>query len=113
MGFFSWLGGLVDQLLDWLGRAVAAFINALVATIQALWYSAIVGVLIGAFGYAATLYAIFYAGAVLYETLMEVWNPNSNKPSEVFSIEQAPANTPLPRQRSQVTKVMALKNIQY
>ncbi len=114
MGFFAWLGGLVDQFIEWLGRAIAAFARALVSIIQAVWYAAMVGVLIAAFGKALTLYAIFYAGAILTETLMEVWDPKyPNKPSEVFSIEQAPENTPLPKQRSQATKIMALTNIQY
>ncbi|HIK09667.1 MAG TPA: hypothetical protein IGS52_05275 [Oscillatoriaceae cyanobacterium M33_DOE_052] len=114
MGFFAWLGGLVDQFIEWLGQAIAAFARALVSIIQAVWYTAMVGVLIAAFGYASTLYAIFYAGAILTETLMEVWDYRySNKPAQVFSVEKAPANTPLPRYRSEVTKVMALTNIQY
>ncbi|WP_017721049.1 hypothetical protein [Kamptonema formosum] len=114
MGFFAWLGGLVDQLIDWLGRAAAAFVISLVSIIQAVWHTAIVGVLIPAFGMADILCAIVYAGAILTETLMEIWDPKSlNKPSQLFSIEQAPENTPLPKQRSEVTKVMVLKNLQY
>lgn len=114
MGFFAWLGGLVDQLIDWLGRAAADFVRALVSILEKVWDSVIVGVLIAAFGIVDTLYVIFYAGAILTETLIEIWDPRySNKPSEVFSIEQAPENTPLPKQRSQVTKIMAMTNIQY
>ncbi|MGB3510652.1 MAG: hypothetical protein WBA93_15755 [Microcoleaceae cyanobacterium] len=114
MGFFSWLGGLLDQLVDWLGRAFMAFLEALVNTIQLLWYSAIATVLLAAYGFAATLYVIFYAGVTLSETLMEIWDPRYEyKPAQVFSVEAAPTNTPLPKNRSQVTKVMALKNVQY
>lgn len=60
MGFFTWVGSLVDQLIEWLGRAVKAFIDALVWTLQRLWETVILGVLIAAFGLVATLYVIFY-----------------------------------------------------
>lgn len=114
MGFFGWLGGLLDQLVEWLGRAFMKFIEALIYTIQAVWYTVIASVLIAAFGYAMTLYAIFYAGATMYETIMEVWDPRyQNKPSEPFSIEAAPPNTPLARSRGEVKEVMKLTNVQY
>ncbi len=111
MGFFTWVGSLIDQLIEWLGRAVAAFINALVDLIKALWETVIVTALIAAFGLVATLYVIFYAGAVLGETIMEIWDPAyySSKPSEVFVLEQAPQNTPLPTNRN-AAKRLKLQN---
>jgi len=111
MGLFSWLGSLLDQLISWLGRAVATFLEALVTAIQAVWYAAIASVLVSAFGAGVVLYAIFIAGAVAGQTLMEVWDPRyyNTKPSQVFSITQAPGNSPLPTQRSSAQKV-ALKN---
>lgn len=103
MGFFAWLGGLVDQLIDWLGRAFKAFIDGLMSVLKRLWDSVVVTALIAAFGFVATLYVIFYAGAVLGETIMEIWDPNyySSKPSQVFKVKQAPQNTPLPTKRSE------------
>ena len=111
MGFFTWLGSLVDQLIEWLGRAVKDFIDALVLTLQRLWETVIVGALIAAFGLVATLYVIFYAGAVLGEIIMEIWDPNyySSKPSEVFILEEAPKDSPLPDKRSDA-KRLKLKN---
>ena len=61
MGFFSWLGNLSDQLVDWLGRACIVFLEALINAIQAVWYITIASVLIAAFGTTSSLYAIFYA----------------------------------------------------
>lgn len=102
MGFFAWAGGLIDQLLDWLGKAVKAFIEGLVWALKRIWETVVVGVLIAAFGLVATLYVIFYTGAVLGETIMEIWDPvnYNNKPSEVFILEQAPQESPLPTKRS-------------
>jgi hypothetical protein len=110
MGFFSWLGGLVDQLLDWLGKAVAAFINALAYALEKIWETAVATVLIAAFGVVATLYVIFYAGAVLGETIMEIWDPKyyNSKPSQVFRIKEAPP-TQLPTKRSEA-KILELEN---
>lgn len=107
MGFFTWVGSLVDQLIEWLGRKVKAFIDALVWTLQRLWETVILGVLIAAFGLVATLYVIFYAGAVLGETVMEIWDPvNYNtKPSEVFILEQAPQESPLPTNSSEARRL--------
>jgi len=117
MGFFSWVGSLIDQLIEWLGRAVAAFIDALVWALQKVWETVIVAALIAAFGLVATLYVIFYAGALLGETIMEIWDPSyySSKPSEVFVVEQAPTfgqglqGSPLPNNRS-VAKRIKLEN---
>ncbi|MEB3179463.1 MAG: hypothetical protein VKL59_10580 [Nostocaceae cyanobacterium] len=113
MGFFSWLGGLLDELIAWLGRAFLDFINNLLEIIEAVWYTAIATVLLAAFGAATTLYVIFSAGRTLTETLMEIWDPRyENKPSQVFSIEKAPGKA-LPKKRSEVTTVLELKNLQY
>ena len=102
MGLFQWLGKLLDDLISWLGRAVAAFLQAFVNALQAIWNVAIASILIAAFGQVAILYAIFYAGAVLGQTIMEVWDPRyaDSKPSQVFQVKQAPQNSPLPKYRS-------------
>ncbi|MCC3437134.1 MAG: hypothetical protein EAZ39_04840 [Oscillatoriales cyanobacterium] len=107
MGFFSWVGSLIDQLIEWLGRAVAAFINGLVDLIKALWETVIVTALIAVFGFVATLYVILYAGALLGETMMEIWDPvyYTTKPSQVFVLEQAPQDSPLPTNRSEAKRL--------
>jgi hypothetical protein len=111
MGLFAWLGGLLDQLVEWLGRVVAAFLEALVWALQKIWQTLVVSALIAAFGFVATLYVIFYAGAMLGETIMEIWDPRyaDSKPSQVFSVEQAPQSSPLPKYRSE-TKIIKLQN---
>ena len=111
MGLFQWIGKLLDDLISWLGRAVAAFLQAFVMALEAIWQAAIATVLIAAYGYVAVLYAIFYAGAVLGETMMEVWDPvyATTKTSQVFKVEQAPQNSPLPTKRSN-EQVVVLKN---
>jgi predicted membrane chloride channel (bestrophin family) len=111
MGIFQWLGSLLDQLISWLGRLVAAFLEALVLVIEALWYSVISVTLLAAFGAVTVLYAIFYATAVAGETLMEVWDPRyvDQKPSEVFKIKQAPQQSPLPTKRSEAKVLAAVR----
>ncbi|WP_414545555.1 hypothetical protein [Nostoc sp. CCY0012] len=111
MGLFSWLGSLLDQLISWLGEVVAAFLEALVYTLQEIWYAAIASVLIAAFGVGVVLYAIFIAGEIAGETLMEVWDPRyyNSEPSQVFSVRQAPQHSPLPTQRSEA-RVVVLEN---
>ncbi len=111
MGLFQWLGKLLDDLISWLGRAVAAFLEAFVWALEKIWQTAIATVLVAAFGYVAVLYAIFYAGAVLGQTIMEIWDPrySDSKPSQVFQVKQAPQNSPLPKYRSDA-KVIALEN---
>jgi hypothetical protein len=110
MKLFQWLGKLLDDLLDWLGELVKAFLEGLIWALQKIWETAVAGFLIAAFGSVAILYVIFYAGAVLGETIMEVWDPlNSTKPSEVFSLEQAPQDSPLPKRGSN-TRVLKLQN---
>jgi len=107
MGIFTWLGSLFDQLVEWLGKAVVVFINALINVLKLLWEAVVVAALIAAFGLVATLYVIFYAGNVIGETIMEVWDPiyANTKPSEVFVLEQAPQNSPLPKNRSEAKKL--------
>lgn len=117
MGFFAWVGSLIDQLIDWLGRVVKAFIEALVWALQKVWETVIVAALIAAFGLVATLYVIFYAGAVLGETIVEIWDPRyyDSKPSQVFIVEQAPTlgkglqDSPLPTNRA-AAKKLTLEN---
>jgi hypothetical protein len=111
MGFFertfAWAGSLIDQLVEWLGKAVKAFIDGLVWVLQRLWETVVVGALIAAFGLVASLYVIFYAGAVLGETIMEIWDPSyyNSKPSQMFILEQAPQSSPLPTQRSEAKRL--------
>lgn len=116
MGFFAWVGSLIDQLVEWLGRAVKAFIDGLIWALQKVWETVIVAALIAAFGFVATLYVIFYAGAVLGETIVEIWDPvyYSSKPSQVFIVEQAPLSptfskasqdSPLPTNRSEAKRL--------
>ena len=50
MGLFQWLGKLLDDLINWLGRAVAAFLEAFVWALEKIWQTAIAAVLIAAFG---------------------------------------------------------------
>ncbi len=108
MGFFAWVGSLIDQLVEWLGRVVKAFIEALVWALQKVWETVIVAALIAAFGLVATLSVIFYAAGVLGETIIEIWDPAyySSKPSQVFVVEQAPSlgqglqDSPLPTNRA-------------
>ncbi|MDE5072753.1 MAG: hypothetical protein O4806_13220 [Trichodesmium sp. St5_bin8] len=111
MGFFTWFGSLIDQFLDWLGEIFRRFIEALVYALQKIWNTVVVAALIAAFGAVATLYVIFYAGAVLGETIMEIWDPRyaSSKPSEVFKLQQAPQDSPLPAKRSEA-KILKLKD---
>ena len=111
MGLFTWLGSLVDQLIEWLGRAFKAFIDGLMSVLKRLWDTVVVTDLIAAFGFAATLYVIFYAGAALGKTIMEIWDPNyySSKPSKVFKLKKTPQNTPLPTNRSKA-KVLELED---
>ncbi|MCU0517504.1 MAG: hypothetical protein MUC60_11720 [Oscillatoria sp. Prado101] len=95
MGFFAWFCGLLEQLINWLERAVAALVRAFFYSIQAVCYSVIVGGFIAAFVLAVILYAIFYAGAIITETLREILTPKrSKKTSKIFSVKRSPANTP-------------------
>ncbi len=111
MGFFSWLGDLFDQLLAWLGRAVKAFLEGLIWLLQNLWEAIVFTSLVAAFGFVPTLYVIFYAGAVLGKTIMEIWDPShyDSKPSQIFELKQAPQDSPLPSSRSEA-KVLTLEN---
>lgn len=101
MGFFTWLGSLADQLLTWLGRTLKAFIDGLLYALKSIWEAAVASVLIAAFGFVASLYVIFYSGYMLGETIMEVWNPHSNRPSEVFKVRQAPKGATLNKTRNE------------
>lgn len=108
MGFFQWLGKLLDQLIDWLGRAVANFLERLIRALQNVW-EIIDEALEAAFGFYDILYVIFYAGIRLGITIMEVWDPHrTNQPSQVFELKQAPQDTPLPKNRSEA-KVLTLE----
>jgi len=109
MGFFTWLGSLADQLLEWLGRALKAFIDALIYVLEKIWETAVATVLIAAFGFIATLYVIFYTGYLLGETIMEIWDPRSNKPSEVFKLKQAPKGAALNKTRNEA-RILELSN---
>ncbi len=111
MGLFQWLGKLLDDLISWLGRSVKVFLEELIWALQKIWNTLIAATLLAAFGSAAILYVIFYSGAVLGQTIMEVWDPeyHDSKDSEVFVIGQAPQNSPLPTKRREA-KVLTLEN---
>lgn len=111
MGLFSWLGSLLDQLVAWLGSVFAAFFEALMWALEKVWETVVAVALIAAFGVVATLYVIFYAGAALGETMMEIWDPSyfNSKPSQVFKLRQAPQSSPLPTTRSEA-KVLVLEH---
>jgi hypothetical protein len=101
---------LIDKLIESLGKENLAFIEALARVLEAIWYTAVATVLIAAFGALATLYVIFYAGALLGETMMEIWDPGyPAKQSQVFKLKQAPQSSPLPTNRSEA-KVLELEN---
>ena len=111
MGLFQWLGSLLDDLIEWLGRAVKAFLESLMWALQNVWEALVETALIAAFGAATVLYVIFYTGAAMGETMMEVWDPNrhSSIPSEVFKLKQAPQSSPLPTSRREA-KILTLEN---
>jgi hypothetical protein len=105
---------LEKDFIEHFDRVYYAFIKALIISIQAVWYTAIAPVLVAAFGAGVVLYAIFLAGAVAGETLMEVWDPkyHNSKPSEVFSIRQTPQDSPLPTRRDQ-SRIVMIENWSY
>lgn len=111
MGLFQWIGKLLDDLVDWLGKAAKAFLDGLMWALQKLWETTVAAILFAAFGAAAILYVIFYAGAALGETIMEVWDPRyvDSKPSEVIKVKKAPQSSPLPKYRNEA-KVLTLEN---
>ncbi|QEI41340.1 hypothetical protein BMF77_01925 [Dolichospermum sp. UHCC 0315A] len=123
MGFFERAGVLLDQLIEWLGIRFKAFLEDLVSEIDRIWERIIRSALILAYGVGVVLYAIFYAGKEIGETLMEVWDPryHEKKDSQVFSIRQAPQSgqelkfgqapqgSPLPTNRSEA-KILTLRN---
>ena len=106
MGFFGWLGSLVDQLLEWLGSAFKFFINALVSELESLWKTVIRSALIAAFGFVAILYVIFYVKNG--KTMADFWDPQKDKkPSSFVITGLAPPSTPIPRENSQPIIVCA------
>ena len=111
MGLFKWLGELLDDLIEWLTERAKVFLEALMNALQKVW-PRVSQALSEAFGAATNLlYAIFYAGTVIGETIMEVWDPRyyNTKPSQVFNLKQAPQDSPLPIKRGE-SKVMELRN---
>jgi hypothetical protein len=115
MGFFTWLGSqvgcLIDQMINWLGEVCRWFIESLINALEKIWNTVIASALYAAFGAASIFYVIFYAGAKLGETIMEIWDPvyHNTKPSKVFIVKQAPQNSPLATRRSEA-QVLTLEN---
>ncbi|NES23380.1 MAG: hypothetical protein F6K41_31800 [Symploca sp. SIO3E6] len=122
MGFFTWLGTWLDRVAEsvfnwlvdvttWVVERLIAFLKALFEKLQKIWPALVAPALAAAFGEISVLYVIFYAGAVLGQTIMELWDPlNLNsKPSQVFKLKQAPQSSPLPELRSEA-KVLELEN---
>lgn len=110
MGFFQWLGQLLDDLVEWLGRAFTVFIEELILALKNIWELAVETALLAAFGAVSVLYVIFYAAASSAKTIMEVWDPNyfDSKPSEIFVVDKAPQDSPLPTHRNKA-KILKLK----
>jgi len=122
MGFFTRLGSWIDRLAEsvfdwlvdvttWVVERLMFFIQTLFEKLQKVWSTLVAPVLAAAFGEISVLYVIFYSGAILGQTIMEIWNPlNVNsKPSQVFKLEQAPQHSPLPELRSEA-RVLKLEN---
>ncbi|MCC5900133.1 MAG: hypothetical protein JJU32_19755 [Phormidium sp. BM_Day4_Bin.17] len=113
MGLFQnglgWVGGLIDSLLNWLGRALEAFIKALVSLLQILWEISILAILLPAFGALSILHVIFYSGVAAGVIFAEFWDPNHMNPKpEVFKISEASKDIPLLKKReySQFKKIV-------
>ena len=111
MSLFSWVGKLIDDMVNWLGRVARAFVKGLIWSLQRIWEAMVIEILIAAFGLTPTLYLIFYAGHSMGESFMEIWSPSDkHKPSKVFSLVQATdQSNPLPINRHD-TCVMELNN---
>ena len=111
MSVLSWFKELFTQLVAWLGEAVARFVEDLLRVMENAWSSWILPALQKAYGAVSSYYVIFYRSAKkLYETCVEIWNPQAlhTRPSRVFRLKQAPANTPLPSRREDA-RVMVLE----
>ncbi|NEP56226.1 MAG: hypothetical protein F6K31_04270 [Symploca sp. SIO2G7] len=122
MGFFTQLSDRLDRLAEsvfdwlvdvttWAVEKLTIFVKTLFQKLQKIWPTLVAPVLIAAFGELSILYVIFYAGAVLGQTIMEIWDPIyvNSKSSQVFKLEQAPQISPLPELRSE-SRVLKLEN---
>ncbi|NES23732.1 MAG: hypothetical protein F6K41_33635 [Symploca sp. SIO3E6] len=138
MGFFTWLGCWLDRVAEsvfswlvdvtsWVVERLAVFVKILFETLQKVWSTEVVFVLIKSFGIKDFLHVIFYATRIAGETIMEIWDPLSvySKPSQVFKVQQAkalqmtqsqalrttpaPQSSPLPKYRT-AAKVLKLEN---
>ena len=112
MGRYQWVSSLFDQLIAWLGEVVTNFVRKLIENIKRDWNKLILPTLISAFTVEAiVLYTIFYAGPVVGQTIMEIWDARyfDTKESQVFILKEAPQDTPLSTNRSEA-KILQLEN---
>jgi hypothetical protein len=80
MGFFGWLGGLVDDFLSWLGNSFIAFINAVVERLESIW-DKIQPRIEKILGYVQVLSFIIIEE--LGEIIIELWDPNNRQKGSV------------------------------
>ncbi|EAW39011.1 hypothetical protein [Lyngbya sp. PCC 8106] len=103
MGFLKKSGRLFNQLVNWLGKVFKKFIHNLINNLNKVWKQ-VETALIKAYGFVHGLYVIFYKG---YETIMEVWDSKfRGKPSQVFTIKEAPQDSPLPTRENSKPMVL-------
>ena len=86
---------LLDYLRQFFGSdrtSATSLPETLLEKFAPVWDSSIAPVLIREFGAKTTLYAIFYAGEVSGEIIMELWDPKSvnSKASQVFKFRGIP-----------------------
>lgn len=84
MGFFGWLGGVVDDFVDWLGRAFMAFINALVEILESIWDSIIEPLIQGILGYVRVVSFIIFEQ--LDEVIIQIWDPNNRQKGSITRV---------------------------
>lgn len=84
MGFFGWLGGLVDDFLSWLGNAFIAFINAVVERLQSIWDSIIEPLIEEVLGYARVISFIIIEE--LNEVVIKLWNPSNRDKGSITKV---------------------------
>ncbi len=82
MGFFGWLGNLVDDFLDWLGEAFRPFINALVEILQSMWDSVIESLIYEYFGDVEVISFIIIER--LGKILIQLWNPKNRQKGSIM-----------------------------
>jgi hypothetical protein len=88
MGFFSWLGGLIDNAISWLGERIRNFIEGVVWVIETAWPS-IESYLERRFGYSKGLYVMLQI--IRGRVIGNFWEPGHPERSETKAIGDAPS----------------------